>query len=246
MPDTNYWRTDRPDEGSSTAHARADDPALPLRTLSPAAYEPGYPYPLVVLFHPKGGNEDHVLRVAPRMSGQNFIFLSLRGPEPLGKRDDGRSGFGWNHPDGADFLAEYTRLAVELTRRTYHIHSERVYLAGIGDGAAAAFQAGLRMADRIAGVIALNGGLPRPANGNPVFRMKDARSLRVFLAHGRDHASYTHSDAARDYRALYAAGADVRQKGYAVGNTLHAHMLRDANRWIIGNVEREYDAYLLK
>jgi phospholipase/carboxylesterase len=244
MPDTNYWRQDRPGEGITTS--LRPDPQLPLRHLAPTAYEPGYPYPLVVLFHPRGGNEDHVLRIAPRVSGQNFVFLSLRGPEQLAPRADGKLGFGWDHADGAEMLAEYVRLSVEYTRRSFHIHSERIYLAGVGEGATAAFRAGLVLADKIAGVVALNGGLPKPANGNPVFRMDQVRGLRVFLGYGRENGSYTPAAADRDFRALYGAGADVKCRGYKVGNHLHANMLRDINRWIIGNVEQEYADYQLK
>jgi phospholipase/carboxylesterase len=243
MPDTNYWRTDRPGEGNSATH-RAD-PQLPLRLLAPTAYEPGYPYPLVVLFHPAGGNEDHVLRIAPRVSGQNFVFLSLRGPEPLAPRADGRSAFGWHHADGADMLAEYVRLSVEYARRSYHIHSERVYLAGVGDGATAAFRAGFALGGKVAGVIGLNGGLPRPEAGRPVFRFDAVRGMRVFLGYGRTNPRYAQA-ADRDFRALYAAGADVRCKAYTVGNKLHANMLRDVNRWIIGNVNSEYESYLVR
>ena len=58
----------------------------------PEPYEPGYAYPLIVLFHGRGGNEDQVLRLAPKISNQNFIYLSLRGPEPLGRRPSGQRG----------------------------------------------------------------------------------------------------------------------------------------------------------
>lgn len=236
MPETNYWRTDRPAEGPLTQPL---SPGLPLRTFLPDPYEPRYPYPLVVLFHGRGGNEEQVLRLAPRMSAQNFVFVSLRGPEQLGTRADGRPACGWGHPDPAEFCAEYVRLAVALTRRTYHVHSERVYLAGVNEGCEPAYRAAFALADQVGGVIALNGALPRPTPGAPLFRLDLVRNLRVFLGHGVANVDCPRAVADRDYRLLYAAGADVQYRTYPTGHRVHSEMLRDVNRWIIGNVNAE-------
>jgi phospholipase/carboxylesterase len=245
MPEINYWRTDRPAGGGPTIQPPAD-PVLPVRTFLPDQYEPRYPYPLVVLFHDRGGNEDQVLRLAPRVSAQNFIYISLRGPEQLGKRADGRPACGWAHPDAATMFPEYVRLAVEMTRQTYHIHSERIYLAGVNEGCDAAFRAAFGLGDRIAGLIALNGAMPRPTPGVPLFRFDALRNLRVFLGHGVANLGCPRATAERDYRLLYAAGADVHTRTYPTSHKVHADMLRDVNRWIIGNVNAEYESYQLK
>src|SRR3982751_3189981 len=57
--------------------------SLPVRTFLPTGYEPNYPYPLVVLFHPHGGGEERVGRRPPRISRRTCLYLSLRGPVPL-------------------------------------------------------------------------------------------------------------------------------------------------------------------
>jgi phospholipase/carboxylesterase len=240
MQDTNYWRTDRPAEGPVTQPL---SPGLPLRTYLPDPYEPRYPYPLVVLFHGRGGNEEQVLRLAPRLSAQNFVFVSLRGPEALGTRPDGRPACGWGHPDPTAFCEEYVRLAVGLARRTYHIHSERVYLAGVNDGCQAAYRAAFALGNKVGGVIALNGAVPRATPGEPLFRMDTVRDLRVFMAHGAANADYPRAAADRDHRLLYAAGADVRYKTYPAAGKVHSEMLKDVNRWIIGNVNAECRMY---
>ena len=48
--------------------------------------------------------------------------------------------------------------------------------------------------------------------------------------------------AQKDYRLLYAAGADVRMVPYPTTHKLHPNMLRDVNRWIMGNVNAATDA----
>jgi phospholipase/carboxylesterase len=243
MPDLNHWRMDCSDEGvvADTTDVTA---GLPIGVQLPTNYEPGYAYPLLILFHGRRSNEQHVLRLTPRISDQNFVYLSLRGPEIVGRRKDGQLGFGWTHNNADAMLAEYVQLSAQLIRRSYHIHSERIYLVGVNEGAEAAYRAGLQLGNQIAGVVALNGTLPRPESG-PVFRLADARNLRVMIGQGSPQQTNT-AELARDYRALYAAGADVRYYCYPNGGKLHNHMFRDINHWIVGNVNAEHDLYAVR
>jgi phospholipase/carboxylesterase len=230
-----HWRTDRPSEGFYTTQLPAH-PDRPVRTFLPTDYQPRYPYPLVVLLHGNGGSEERAARLAPRLSRRNYICISLRGPQELGARADGRPGFGWGIAPSDDALVQdYLLNAVEQTRRTYHVHSERVYLAGMSEGAEVAYRVGLGMADQIAGVIALNGQIPKPA-GVPLFRMSAVRHLPVLIGHGVANSIVPFSTAERDYRLLYAAGADVRLISYPTTHKIHPQMLRDVNRWIMGGV----------
>ncbi|MFO0806905.1 MAG: hypothetical protein U0791_27695 [Gemmataceae bacterium] len=224
---------DRPAEGFYTTQLPALE-GRPVRTFLPTDYQPRYAYPLVVLFHGNGGSEESVGRLAPRVSRRNYIAISLRGPQALGKRADGREAFGWDEADDAH-VEEYLLSAVEQTRRTYHVHSERVFLAGIGEGAEVAYRVGLGLADKIAGVIALNGKMPKAA-GLPLFRLGAVRNLPVLIGHGLENQDVPYAAAQRDYRLLYAAGANVRLLGYPTDHKLHPNMLRDVNRWIMDGV----------
>ena len=50
------------------------------------------PIRLLVFFHGQGGNEEQILRLAPRLSRRNYISIGLRGPVSLGeapRRPDG-------------------------------------------------------------------------------------------------------------------------------------------------------------
>jgi phospholipase/carboxylesterase len=233
-----HWRIDRPAEGFYTTQL----PALndrPVRTFLPTDYQANYAYPLVVLFHGNGGSEESVGRLAPRMSRRNYIAISLRGPQGLGKRPDGREAFAWG-PDASDDadIEEYLINAVEQTRRTYHVHSERVYLAGVCEGAEVAYRIGLNLADRVAGVIALNGQIPK-STGAPLFRLGAVRDLPVLIGHGLENTIIPYASAQRDHRLLYAAGADVRLVGYPTNHKIHPNMLRDVNRWIMNGVSAE-------
>jgi phospholipase/carboxylesterase len=233
MPRTDVsWHLFRPPEGFYTSEVRTPR-RLPVRTFLPTGYEPNYAYPLLVFFHGHGGNEEQILRLAPRLSRRNFVCIGLRAPRFLGERPDGHRGYTWG-PDGhCDALMEdYVFNAVEQTRRRYHIHSERIYLAGFREGATRAYRLGLDFPDRFAGVLSLNGSLP--PRGTLFLRLPEVRQLRAFIGHGIANAVIPLGMARADYRLLYTAGLDVRMHTYPTTHRLHPDMLRDVNRWIIG------------
>ena len=60
----------------------------------PRQYEPNYAYPLLVLLHGRGGDEEQLVRCMPALSWRNYVGLGLRGPELVTKRDR-LVGFGW-------------------------------------------------------------------------------------------------------------------------------------------------------
>lgn len=238
MPSTDLsWRYIRPAEGYYLSELAAPT-RLPVRTFLPTGYEPNYPYPLLVFFHGHNSSEEQVLRLAPRLSRRNYISIALRGLQTLGPRPDGCIGYAWEADADADSLLEdYVVRAVEQTRRSYHVHSERIYLAGIREGATLAYRMGLMYPDRFAGVISLNGCMPR--GGRPLIRLPEVRDLPVLIGHGKDNAQVPLADAQRDFRVLYAAGLPVCMQTYPVAHRLHPDMLRDVNRWIMNNVTRD-------
>jgi phospholipase/carboxylesterase len=227
----------RPAEGFYTSEVQAPQ-RLPVRTFLPTGYEPNYAYPLLVFFHGHGGNEEQILRLAPRLSRRNFICIGLRGPEVLGTRKDGRLGYTWRLDGSADSLLEdYLLRAVEQTRRSYHVHSERIYLAGFCEGATLAYRLGLTFPERLAGVISLNGAMQRA--GGPLLRLPEVRQLRVFIAHGIANALVPLALARSDFRLLYTAGLSIELHTYPTTHRLHPDMLRDINRWIIRQCNEE-------
>jgi phospholipase/carboxylesterase len=254
-PTGSKWRLDRPLEGPDTdpafpalppvavappVSAPVPRPPLMCRTFLPDEYEPKYPYPLLVVFHPHGGCEGSALDLVPRLSRRNFVGVSIRGPELLGVREDGRLACGWGRDDShTELVNEYVFKAVESVRQACHVHSERVFLVGVCEGAAAAYRAAFTLADKVAGLVVLNGAMPRPTGGVPLFRPTALRHLPVFVGHGVANARVPFPNAVRDHKLLYAAGADVRMHRYVTNNRLHPDMFKDVNRWVIDQISAE-------
>jgi phospholipase/carboxylesterase len=232
----------------------------------PQRYEPNYAYPLLVLFHARGGDEQQMVRSMPAMSWRNYVGLSLRGPEAAVKR--GRlEGFGWGPtfarpdrlaprpvvhvserdlvrrrllegaPDAIDLLEDGVFAAIRQTRRALHVHSERIYLVGIGEGAAVAYRLGLSYPERFAGVIALNGWIP--SGFRPLGRLKACRELRILVVHGEWNARVPVASARRDVATLRAGGLRVAFQSYPCAHRLTSPMLADVDTWLINHCTAE-------
>ena len=99
--------------GSEQSYAKRRSTLAETRFV-PQRYEPNYAYPLLVLFHGRGGDEDQLIRALPSVSWRNYVGLGLRGPESLQRegvptglwmgscfarrRSDYRRGVIWTRP----------------------------------------------------------------------------------------------------------------------------------------------------
>ncbi len=219
---THHEIAEHPPEGFRSV-VLPGDPTRPVCVYLPTDYQPKYAYPLVVLFHATGESEAHAARLVPLLSRRNYVALCLRGSVNLGPRADGRPAFGWR--TGADRGA---RAALAHAISEYAIHRDRVFLVGVGEGAAAALRFGLLLRDRVCGVVALHGSLPTdrvPTN-----------DLRVLIAQSTANPVAEPAATRRAAARLTAAGATVRVAHYATSRRVHPDMLRDANRWIMEQI----------
>jgi phospholipase/carboxylesterase len=232
----------------------------------PQRYEPNYAYPLLVLFHARGGDEQQMVRSMPALSWRNYVGLSLRGPEEVIKRSR-PEGFGWgpafvrrdrtlpreaapiseaeivrrrlleSKSDAIDVLEEGVFSAIRQTRRTLHVHSERIYLVGIGEGAAVAYRLGLSYPERFAGVVAINGWIP--GGFRPLARLKACRDLRILVVHGEWNARVPVRSTRRDVASLRAGGLHVAFQSYPCAHRMTSPMLADVDTWLINHCTAE-------
>src|SRR5262249_29867745 len=185
-----------------------------------------------------------------------------RGPETIIKRD-GLAGFGWGkdfalhepctlrqmvepsaaelvnralfHPDLDDLgrLEEAVFAAIRKTRSLLHVHSERIFLVGCGEGAAVAYRLGLTFPERFAGIVAINGWIP--SSFQPLARMKACRDLPILAVHGAWNAKHPLARARREVNALRAGGLRIAFQSYPCNHRLNSHMLRDVDRWLMNH-----------
>lgn len=196
----------------------------------PEHYEAGYAYPLIVWFHGDGSSEAELSSVMPSISDRNYIGVALRGDITSG------TGFGWSL-EGAkspELLEDIRRIVTGL-RRQYHIHSERIYLAGFGSGATTSIQLMLSKPEWFGGVISFSGEMPK--NEGQAMPADELKNKRILLATSLGSSTTPLGDVVATGRLLYSVGMQVGTRVYqGVQNSPTNKMLRDLDSWLMDDI----------
>ncbi|MCB1036888.1 MAG: dienelactone hydrolase family protein [Acidobacteria bacterium] len=161
------------------------------------------PHPVLVLLHGFGDSSPRFGRFFEEFGRREGLLLVA----PTSVIPTPNGGFEWGHPADARWLVERALAAVE---KEYAVDPRRIYLLGFSQGGRMAFEVGLGLPDRFAGVIAVGTRPSRRA-------LDRARELGVqappfFLMAGNDEpAGAATREAAR---VLEMAGLEVRYQIY--------------------------------
>ena len=207
------------------------DAVAPNAVSVPQYYEPKYAYPLIVWLQPAGCRAPDLKQIMPALSDRNYLGTLARlsfsienplQPFSLGERQAGASPVPFN-------WAGDIRRDVLHARRSHHVHSERIFLAGIGAGASAAIQMLLEKPEWFAGAIALDPDLELADVS--VRQLKELGGKRLFTT------SVMHSRELDQLEGLcFRAGVDVTHKNYPTELSLHRRVLLDVDRWLMSEI----------
>lgn len=209
--------------------------AAPNAVYLPQPYEPKYAYPLIVWLQPVGCRMAPLHQVMPVLSERNYLgtisrlALSVADPSKslalagtsMGSAG-GRAAIPWN------WLQEVRRDVLNA-RRQFHVHSERIYLAGIGAGATAAIQLLLNKPEWFAGAIALD-----PTISSDQVSLSQFRGLsgkRLFTSSKAGNSAVTEIG-----EVCHLAGMSVTQKNYRTPQSLHRRVLLDVDSWMMSSI----------
>lgn len=207
----------------------------PVSIYVPENYEEGYAYPLVTWFHSDANDEDQLEDVMNALSPQNYIGLALRGNRSLEKT----GGYRW---DAATFgkgnvgLSELLHLTTCRLRRAFHIHSERIFLAGSGHGADTALHLLARHPDWFAGAMLLDpfcepGTLPQ----NTLSGLSDKPLL---VSHCRTSPLDALARSVAAVRSLRNANADVNVRMTDLPVDPLSSEIRSLDYWMMECIRR--------
>jgi phospholipase/carboxylesterase len=194
------------------------------------------PPPLLLLLHGIGSDEEDLFGLAPYLD-ERFLVVSARAPVAL---DYG--GYGWFRieftPGGmiADVEQAKESLAVlpgfvdELVE-AYGADGRRVYLMGFSQGAMMSLAVALTGPEKVAGVVAMSGRLPRQ-----VLELEPDREALagkpILVTHGLHDAvlPIDNGRAVRDY--LRTQPVELTYREYPMGHEVSAESLRDVAAWL--------------
>jgi phospholipase/carboxylesterase len=215
-----------------TENGRRASQAPPCGVFVPENYEPNYAYPLIIWLHEAGRSERDIVEVLPMISMRNYLGLALRGTARM--YGDAAGGFGWSRSRNAALkLEEQLHASVRRMRRDYHVHTERVFLVGAGEGGTMAWDLFLTRPKWFAGIAVLGGRFPwgrRPLRQFRTLRGKHA----LIVADGQNAPSPAQAEQVG--RLLYAAGLEVAVRAPASGRPASRPLFRQLDRWIMRSI----------
>ncbi|HID23694.1 MAG TPA: hypothetical protein EYP14_15035 [Planctomycetaceae bacterium] len=235
LPDQPLWLADRlthptSDERAGADGARAERPER-HHVYVPENYEANYPYPLIVWLTDPGHSVPDLMRLFPRISTQNFVATALSGCGLLESLFCTLTGL-TNLP--VEETAERILDRVRQIRRCYHIHTERVYVAGCDLAASLALELLLQKPDWFAGMLGF--GRVEVPRGRSLRHFRRLRGKRVFIGADLRQPRKALATFLRTGRLLHSAGLDVSARLYDADAPVTSEMLSDVNHWLIQGI----------
>lgn len=204
----------------------------PVSYFLPARYEPKYQYPLIVWLHQDGGNHNQVADVMAHVSTQNYVAVGVQATRAM---DNSGQRYNWLQSSlGTAVAEEAVFMAVEQAQQRYSLNPQRIYLAGYREGGTMALRLGLRNADRVDGVISIDGALPR--GGRPLCNLDQARNLAILSAVAMHGDRYPMATVCEDLKLWHAARLSMDMRQYTVDDCMVSEVLRDVNHWVMARV----------
>lgn len=249
--------TPAPGPGTHTAVARIAD-AFGRTTdisLSVPASAPARGHPVVVFLHGINGDSGDLSGVAAALPGWLVVAPSAQAPPSTVVYEDNAPGnvlgalpHWWVYRDGA-----FATKALDWVRERYEVDEDRIVLMGLSMGGFGAWNVGLRLHDRFAGLIAGAGGMSRlefalPPDQRTRALLDNAAMLPTYNAHGdqdpiipvrfsrQTDQDLTARGIAHTYRELAGAGHD---KAAFLGNPT---LLRELSAWLAARTRDAHPA----
>lgn len=242
------WTSDKGLSGEGSAALGAMDSTqleIPHRLFVPEHFEPRYDYPLIVWLHSDDSSEWELDVVMEAISLRNYLAIA-----PRGHRTSPKSNrlFRWGtHLTDLAFAENLVFECVDALLEGLPVHTDRIFLGGIGSAGTVAQWIGLKHPGRFAGVVSMQGVFPK--HRCALSGWKAARQLPVLYMQGEPTSGCNDDDVAEAMQLAHAAGLAyrfVRFRDTAMGlsqdrlaeksESLDAEMFASANRFLMGIV----------
>jgi len=209
-----------PEVGPFTAHetepAAAAVPGID-EVFIPDHYESNYAYPLLVWLQTTAWPRAGFDRIMRMVSERNYFGVTLPIVDTRG-------------------VEEQLQDAFSRLRRRYHLHTERVFLIGIGEAGTQALATGLRQPDWFGGMAAFSSTWP--TESRLLSRFDELRGKRVLLGvDDRDDVAVVNG-VERAQKLLWSAGMNVTTLSCSNGGTSCPGLFRELDRWLMQSVEQ--------
>jgi phospholipase/carboxylesterase len=202
----------------------------------PKQVDPNKTYPALFLIHGMGSNEKNMFPMVQGLEDDFYIF-SIRGPisQPPGYAFFTIEGYGKPHREVFDQAVSSLTNFIEYATKQYSLDQSNLYLLGFSQGAILSMSLAFILGNKIKGIVALSGYLPKIVTED--YDLKPVDELSVFISHGEmdQILPYEWGVFAQEY--FKQKNADVTFHSYQEGHSVSLQNQQDLKQWIFDHIK---------
>ena len=203
--------------------------------VEPDGFDPGRPYPLVVLLHGFGASMRDLVGLSPSIDPGGYVYIFPNAPIEMAI-GYGTRGYAWTtigQPSSPDEAAKAEALLERLTEEVaqhYGVAPGRMVLGGFSQGGMMTYRYGMPNPELFAGLAVLSGGVGGPDELRD--RLPVGRSQPIFISHGTEDGVIPVEEARRSVRFLEEEGYTPAYREYPIGHEISQEIVKDLRAWI--------------
>ncbi len=189
----------------------------------PENYQPTYAYPLIVWICERERDKWELLELMPEISMRNYFGVCVSQERAVPA----------TNADGSN-AASLQKLVYQTycqIREEYNIHTERTYLAAVGQSSPTALNLLLTNPDCFDGIVTIGGQFNK--SQLPLAQFPRLRGKRVLMTMRSHEHGVSVADTVETASILHSAGMEVATRIYNEADGVSSKMLSDFNHWMM-------------
>lgn len=191
----------------------------------------GKKYPVIYAMHGMGSNEEDIMSIIEELK-EDFIIIGIRGNLIM------NTGFGYftiksfGNPNVDSFDEAIVKLEsfMDYSLSQYPIDSSRRFLLGFSQGAILSMTLALKMGNKIKGIVALSGYIPRHVKEN--YSIQAVDEMFIFIGHGEFDPVFPLKIGKDNYEFFKAKNELLSFNCYSVDHQISLEEKNDFIAWL--------------
>ncbi|WP_055667215.1 alpha/beta hydrolase [Desnuesiella massiliensis] len=201
----------------------------------PLNMEEGKRYPVIYAMHGMGSNEENIISLIEELK-KDFIIIGIRGSLHQGNGFAYFSikGYGNPHRESFDKAVNSLEQFINDASKEYPIDVNNQYLLGFSQGAILSMTLALVMGNKIKGIVALSGYIPKFVKEE--YQIKSVEDMSIFISHGEADLVFPLNIGKENHDFFKERSDKVSFVSYAAGHEVSLKNRNDMIKWIYANL----------
>jgi phospholipase/carboxylesterase len=197
----------------------------------PKDLQDGKTYPVIYAMHGRGSNEQDIMSLVKELK-EEFIIVGVRGPLILhaGFEYFTIKSFGNPNIDSFDEAIIKLENFIEQLPSQYPIDISKQFLLGFSQGAILSMSLVLKMGNKIKGIVALSGYIPK--HFKETYTLKSVSELSIFIAHGEFDFIFPLNIGEENHEFFEERTKQLVFNTYPIGHEVSLNEKEDIQSWL--------------